>query len=381
MSTLKVEIVKVKTVEKAPNSDFLDCVTFENMDWIVIAGREKPELPRYKPSDLVVYIPIDSVLPPKLEGWLFPPGSKIVLSNSRIKTIKIRGCISQGMSISLDSGIIDQYPEMKGKKLGDDVTKILGITKYEPPESSTPSHMKATSKKKSNPHFHQYTDIDNFKHYPDIFEGLKVSITEKLHGSSARYACLPKKPKNVWEHILKFFKLLPEYEFCFGSRRVQLQDKPKNHKGFYEDNIYGIIAEQLNLKNILQPGEALYGEIVGHGIQKGYSYGCKPGEYKFFAYDVQIISPTSQKKYLDPYNFGYWCGYRRIDIVPELYVGKWDKETINALRTGDSRIGNQKIREGIVIKPTVEFFHPRIGRAVLKWINDEYLLKDQTDFH
>jgi RNA ligase (TIGR02306 family) len=406
----KVEVVEIKSVIKHPNADRLDCLTFNNYDWVVVAGRENPEEPRYKAGDSVIYIPIDSILPPKLECFLFPPGSLITLSKSRVKSIKIRKCVSQGMTCDLSEDLFSLYPELRGAKLGDDLTKILGIVKYEPPVGSTPSLMAATSKKKSNPHFKEYLSIPNFKYFPDAFDGKDVVVTEKLHGTSTRYANLPRVPvpmprfpdnfrwtsaKHVWNilkeyvggvrsHVVEkvLFKIgkLPSHEFCLGSRRVQLQTKSKDHKVWYDENVYGIVAQNYGFRDTLLPGEALYGEIVGQGIQAKYNYGCAEGEYKFFAYDVKF-----NDRYLDHDDFVAWCTKNEIPRVPELYRGIYDREKIDAMRKGDSRIGNQKIREGVVVQTAKEDIDPRLGRLILKWISDDYLTQkgseDLTDFH
>lgn len=414
-SNFKVEVVEVSTITKHPNADRLDCLTFNNYDWVVIAAKNEDGTSRYKPGDKVIYVPIDSVLAPKLEGFLFPPDSKIKLSKSRVKSIRIRKCVSQGMTVDLGSDLLSNYPDLKHVKLGDDVQHILGITKYEPPISELPSRLHARAKIHTNPFFKQYTDIDNFKKYPDAFEGKEVYVSEKIHGTSARYANLNYALRNFREFsafvhhavpnfhykmltsktMLTNFKMIgkelvltlrdkftpwlsPKFELCFGSRRVQLQEKGKSHKTFYDENVYAMIFEQLGLKNLLQPGEALYGEIVGLGIQSGYNYGCKEGEYRFFAYDVQI-----DEKFLSYADFDFWCKSRNIPTVPKLYQGSWNRETIDKLRSGDSTVGGQKIREGVVVKPTQETIDTRLGRLVLKWINDDYLCQNMelTDFH
>lgn len=386
----KAQIVAVKEVHEHPNADRLNCLSFHGMDWVVITSKvgipsandhiegsmEMVYTPRFKPGDQVIYIPIDSILPKPLEDHLFPPGSKVVLRNSRVKTIKLRGCISQGMAINVTAGLILLYPTIGKAKLGADVTALLGIEKYEPLVSMTPAHMQAGSTKNPNAHFKKYTDIENFKNHADVFEGQDVYISEKLHGTSARYAKLPTQIKTIGQKLLKIFKLLPSHEYVFGSRNVQLQDK-KGQKTFFKENVYSVIGEKLNLRQILKPGEAVYGEIVGHGIQKGFDYGCKPYEYKFFAYDVQIDG-----KYLDVQPFIDWCARRNISYCPPLFSGLWNRDEADKLRSGESRVGHQKIREGIVIKTSKETYNPTFGRCVLKWINDAYLLlDDNTDFH
>lgn len=388
------EVVEVKTVTKHPAADRLDCVTFNDYDWVVISGRVEDVsgsfVPRYTPGDRVIYIPIDAVLPPELECYLFPPESKIKLEKSRVRTLKLRGCISQGMSVDITDQLSRIYPKLANAKLGDDVTEILGITKYEPPISEIPTKLQGsqTPRLKANPLFTEYNDIKNFKYFANIFEGEDVYVSEKLHGTSARYANLPRRIrkdfssitgtlKTILELIKHRLGLLPTHEFCFGSRRVQLQQKPKEYKGFYDENVYAIVAQKEQLASKLPPGYSLYGEIVGCGIQKNYTYGCAPGEYKFYAYDVK--GPDG--KFLPFDEFVDFCSERNISAVPVLYVGRWNREHIDSLRFGDSTIGGQKIREGVVVKSHYESISPLIGRKVLKWVSDDYLLKDNSDFH
>jgi RNA ligase (TIGR02306 family) len=370
MSTFEVNVVKIDNVIPHPGADRLDLVQIAGWNCVVRKGE-------YQKGDKVVYIPIDSILPFEVESKLFPPDSKVKLSKSRVKTIKLRGAISQGIVVFPEEVGLNPYQV----KLGDNVAGILGITKYEPPVRDIPARLKGNQvpKKGINPHFKKYTDIENFKYYPNLFEvGEQVYISEKAHGTSARYSWLPEEPNTPWKKAKAFFRKLfsiPQpYEFCVGSRNVQLQDKSK-YDGFYSENVYGKIADQYDLRNKIPYGVGVYGEIVGAGIQKGYTYGCGEGEHKFFVYDIKF-----EDQWLGYTEFKWWAQDLGLQTVPELYVGPFDPVLVDSLRSGDSLIGDQKVREGIVIKPTVEQTS-MIGRKVLKYINDEYLLKDQTDFH
>jgi RNA ligase (TIGR02306 family) len=363
VSELIVKVVEIDDIKPHPNADRLDLAVVAGWNCVVRKGE-------FNVGDRVIYIPIDAVLPPQLEGQLFPIESKIKLTKSRIRTIKIRGAVSQGLVIKPEEvGLTRTY-------VGEDVGDILGITKYEPPQSSVPQGMRVgVPRKHTNPLFRKYTDIENFKHYNTLFEpGENVYVTEKLHGTSARYGWFPVVADTWWKKVKKFFGWLKPWEFCYGSRNVQLQSKSYN--GFYEDNVYAKILVQEDLSGMLDHNEAVYGEIVGSSIQKGYTYGCKEGQHEFYAYDVQIDG-----EWLNPTEFVHFCDVRGIKRVPVLYVGPYVFELIDNMRKGDSYIGDQKIREGIVIKP-VEEQVSMVGRKVLKFINDDYLLKeDNTDFH
>ena len=367
MSIFKVEVVEIDSIQKHPNADRLSVCQVKG--WNVIT-----QLDAYKPKDICIYVPIDSILDIKLESFLFPPDSKITLEKSRVKTIKIRGAISQGMIIPLnDPWMLSQYPKLRKAKVGDDVKDILGISKYEPPAPPVFMRGSGQAKQGNHPDFHKYTDIENFKNYPDLFvPGEEVYITEKLHGTNMRAGNLSPAKDSWIRKILRFFRLISETELCYGSRNMQLQGK-FNQKTYYSKNVYAFFAKTLLPK--LQKGEIIYGEIVGDGIQKNYKYGCKQNEWKFFAFDVK-----KDGQYLDHDDFLKFCREREIEFVPLLYKGPFDIEKAKELTKGDSKIGGQKIREGVVIRPVKET-NTIMGRKILKLISDEYLLKNNSDWH
>lgn len=419
--TFKSLLTQVTSVAKKEDSDRLFHVSV--LGWTLLAsGVDGPNgeiLPPYKVGDTVIYLEPDTLMDKKLISFAFPQGmaGKIKpdsLEVHRLRTIKLRGSYSQGMLLN-PAQMMDLYPKLKNAQLGDDVKGILGTTKYEPPASSLPNGMNVKALGKKNPHFKEYTDLNNIKYYPSVFEGKKVFITEKIHGSSARFGMLPThigpviKHKltrgkwydiidfsNVKKHILKRLGLLPTHEFLIGSRRVQISNSNRKNN-YYKDTVGDIwtrIAKDLDLGAKLQPGEELFGEIFGSGIQANYTYGCKPGEIKFMAYDVM-----KDGQFLSPEEFLAWCYERGVDHVPVLNKeGKaidcailktcgpvfhdFSHELIDKLKAGDSTVGNQKIREGVVVKPDVETNHPNVGRLALKVISEAYLAqKGNTDFH
>ena len=364
MSTFFVPLTTVLEVKPHPHADRLDIVKVYG--WEVIAGRDN-----YKVGDKVVYVPVDSLLPQDLENKLFPTDSKIKLHKHRIKSIRIRGLVSQGLLINPKEVHMANYP------LETNLANALQITKYEPPANEIPSHMGVkTSKKITNPNFHKYTSLENYKWYDRSFqEGELVYISEKLHGTNFRAGWVKNEPNTFWKKILNFFHALPEYEFCWGSHNVQIQGK-LFHKGYYGVDIYTKMVKQYDLKNRIPKGYVIYGEIVGDKIQKLYNYGLGPDEHELYVFDVM-----KDGEYLSYHMYQEFCGINRLLQVPLYYLGPLNRNTILLHRDGDSAIGGQKIREGIVLKPQVEttcFF----GRKVLKVISEQYyMIKDVSDFH
>ncbi len=381
MSEFKVCLTKIKEIQVHPNADALELAVVYGFIVVVKKGV-------YKVGDEAILVPIDSVLPKYLEDYLFPEGSKIKLSNSRIKQIRIRKIASQGMLIDkndLINCLTINNKEIPKFKLEEDYKTNLEIVKFEPPElkvSGVRSNLKPIKKRDFNPNLHNYNGIDNFKWFPDLYEeGEEVSITEKLHGTSFKAGYVPKVKFSLFEKIKKFFGFkVSEFEWCYASNNVQLQNK-KEYKGFYGEDIYGQICKKYNLANKLSDGFVVYGEIIGDGIQKNYNYGCKRGEHKLVLFDVMIVKKDGTNRYLDVDEFQLFTDTLGIERCPELYRGPFNKDLAKSLTLGDSvYCPSQKVREGVVIKPLTEKICC-IGRKKLKLISEAYLDKDQSDFH
>lgn len=368
MSSFKVELCLVTSVEAHPNADKLEIVKLKNKDWQCVSAKGNIFL-----GDLVIYFPIDSLLPQELEAKIFGPNSKVKLTGSRIKTIKLRGAISQGLILKPDNLFMD-YSRVPSELLleGGDWTEFLEVKKYETVEKGSPLTKGKSSVQNSNPNFRKYTGIENAKNYNNIFqEGEEVMVTCKIHGSNVRMGYVPYYASTWWQKVFSYLKLTPKYQFVYGSHNRQLQDKLL-YKGYYQTNVYAEVVKNYKLKEILKPGEVVFGEVYGGSIQKGYSYDCKLGERKFIGFEVMV-----DDKYLSPLEAKKWFEVRQLPFVPVLYTGPFNKEKIMALRDGPSVLApSQKVREGVVVRALKEE-HCYIGRKILKFISDEYLLKNQ----
>ena len=363
MSECLTKVERIKSIEKHPNADKLELALCRG--WHCVVPKDT-----YKAGDLCVYIPIDSVLPSQLETALLG-NSAIKLSKGRIKTIKLRGAISQGLIVDL--GTVNRYLGDHGCHLvinheGLDITKELGIKKWEP---ELPEYQKVKfggTMAKTNPHFHKYTSLENHKNYPDLFGASEiVNVTEKIHGTNFRAGWVPKIVNGFWKNLALKMGIISKHEFVFGSHNVQLSDTK---------NIYYKMVEKYSLKKKLKPGEVIYGEIYGHGIQKNYSYGLKEGEQACVFFDIK--KDNEWLNYLDLLAI---ADEYDLPTVPRLYVGRFDQMNINKLFAGSSLLSDdQKVKEGFVVS---SYFEEKcyLGRKKIKFINPEYLLKDNTDYH
>lgn len=76
----------------------------------------------FKIGDKVCYIQIDTVAP-ELPEYEFLRERKF-----RVRTIKLRKCLSQGLIVPLPKGNFNE---------GDDITELMGVKKYEKPDNGS----------------------------------------------------------------------------------------------------------------------------------------------------------------------------------------------------------------------------------------------------
>jgi len=107
-------IRRIKEIRPIQDADLIELAIVDG--WQVVCQKEQ----NFKADDLVIYIEIDSRLDKDNVNFSF-----MEKRNYKVKTIKLRGQLSQGMIFSLSI-----LPKGKWKE-GDDVTKILKIEKIQ----------------------------------------------------------------------------------------------------------------------------------------------------------------------------------------------------------------------------------------------------------
>lgn len=272
-------IQKIVKLEPIIGADKIEKATV--LGWELVVKKSE-----FKEQNMCVYCEVDSVLPEKSE-FEFLRERKF-----RIKTIKLKGQVSQGICFPLSI-----LP--KGKYIEDmDVTDIIGIVKYETPTERNERKQQEIKAGKINrflmryswfrrfvfkpnkadfPKFITKTDEDRIQLFPHICEEHKGSIfqvTEKLDGQSATYFVVKQDKK--W---FEFWK--QPYIFGVCSRNFYLLKEDKS--------TWWTIARQLDIKNKLlnhikntyNDFFVIQGEIIGEGIQ-GNKYNIKGIDFYIF---------------------------------------------------------------------------------------------------
>jgi len=164
MSNFKVSKEKIELFVH-PNADALQIGKVGSYQVVVQKGM-------YNDGDEVIFAPEKSILSGALKGEYekYLSGK----SKDRVKSIRLRGEISCG--IIIPPHLIDNFESIQ---VGEDISEMLGIVKYEPP---IPQQLSGKVKTFDMPFVGSH-DCEHANIYVnDLVDGERVIISEKLHG-------------------------------------------------------------------------------------------------------------------------------------------------------------------------------------------------------
>ena len=296
----------------------------------------------------------------------------------RVKAIKLKGVISDGMLMPLSSLLpFLEKSSIDSLIIGNEFTTINNIDlceKYILPIHNSNSKNKTFKKiKKINRiidnQFYFHNDTNNlrkniFKINPNDIIGLHY----KKHGTSIVIGnILVKKNLKWYEKIAKKLGLQiidTQYDIIYSSRKVIKNQylNENNNIGFYKEDIWGIVAKEVG--HLIPKNWTIYGEILGYTsegspIQNKYDYGCKQNEHKFYVYKISVVNPDGKVLYLTDKQIEEWC-----EKVGLLY-----KDTFIYYGTVFNHLTNLR-REGI------SFDEIDWREKYLMWLEKEYNEKD-----
>jgi RNA ligase (TIGR02306 family) len=303
----------------------------------------------FRVGDLGVFLEIDSI-PPDSAPFQFLWRPKNAIDGEefarparfRIRTMKLRGALSQGLLLPLSALDLGDHAE------GDDLTALLGVEKYEAPQAVLGSG----AIRGSFPWFVSKTDEMRVQSVPDVLAelaGLPYVCTLKYDGTSATFYIDPQTG---------------DFHAC--SRNFSIVEG--------ENDIWQI-ARMLDLEAILrrQPELVIQGEICGPGIQKN-RLGLKQRTlFVFSLYDAV------QRRYLNDAALRAFCtdnGLPAVDLVEQGDAFAHTLDSLLALAQGIYPNTTNE-REGIVIRPREETISAVLGgRLSFKAISNRFLLKE-----
>lgn len=355
-----VEVVKIKEILPHPNADKMELVKIFGFTCCVGKGQ-------FSVGDLVAYIQPDSVVP-DIPEYAFLKG------HFRIGVKRLRGIYSQGLIV----------PAPSGSKEGDDVSDVLCITHYEPPEQShTNKHkvQKGESEKAPKGSFPLY-DIEAFNRYADkVFtEGEMIVATEKVHGANSLFCFrdgeFHVRSRRIWKRPTKSILLGNAINWI---ERLKIQAAlflGKKKVAYTLCDWWVALERHSGVKEFLRhnPQFAIYGEIYGKVQSLKYN---KPNEVDLVIFDILNLETGLFLDWSDAMGAAY--AYN-LPWVPLIYEGPYDESLLRELAERNSLLAeinglNNQIMEGLVIKPVNERQVDHFGRAQLKLVSNRYYEK------
>jgi hypothetical protein len=329
------------------------------LGWQVVCKKNE-----FQVGDLVVYIQIDTVAPEK------PEFEFLRERNFRVRTIKLRKQLSQGLIIPLIT--LGKFKE------SDDVTEIIGVKKYEKPDNNPQKYEKPRIPKvwyKKWIYLFKYNIL--YKVFPNLrkktrspFPTNLVSITDEER--------IQNTPKVLQTHKGKEFvvsykldgssitiihnKVLGKSKYRICSRRFELHDKNNDwYNVFINTNFSKHIDNLVNhykTNDIIVQGEAI-------GRFNGNHHNLKQDEIRLF--NIYING-----KRLNQYMFIELCKFYNIPHCPE-----YCKITLN-----------HTMEEILKISEIPDILNPKVPVEGLVWrciednlsfkvINNNYLLNEK----
>jgi RNA ligase (TIGR02306 family) len=301
-------------------------VTIEKVrDLLPIAGADKIEVAMIKGwpvvvkksefsiGDMVCYFEIDSWVPTEVAPFLTKEGHEPKefegVKGERLKTIKLRKQISQGLVLPLSI-----VPNGDSLNEGDDVTEVLGVKKWEMPDNPVPGRQVQAQGIKRFPVFIPKTDQERIQNYGHMVVNAldeEFEVTMKKDGSSMTVfivtpesehykaaKALSKQRLSLWEKVKAFFVRKPDepvYGIC--SRNIMLP--LTGDSNFHKAAAPVLAAMKEAYAKFEQDSYALQGEVVAPDIQGNYE---KVKDVEFHIFDIFNIdkqmysSPASRQE-------------------------------------------------------------------------------------
>lgn len=386
-------VVEIKELRPIKKADRLQVATVFGNDVVVGTDVQLGDTMLYFPTDgqlSMEYAEANSLLrvkddPDKKKGGYLDPDKR------NIRAIKLRGERSDGLLMSIDSlsKVVGEDYVRKHINVGDTIDVVNGkliCQKYVPKGKASkpmPGQKGANKKKKKeNKLFPIHYDTSQLAYsLAQIKPGDKLTVSLKMHGTSARIGYLPEERDNLLTKLISKLGLTfkPKWGTISGSRRVVLETF---EGGFYGDNNFRKKYHDF-FDGKLRKGEVVYGEIVGYigedtpimpvvdnrklgdkkflkkyGETTTFSYGCEPGESDFYVYRMTMTNEDG-----DVVEYPTWLaqlrceqmGVKHVPVIteheieedfnPEYLLGY-----INDLSEGTDPVGKTHIKEGVVVR-------------------------------
>jgi hypothetical protein len=341
------------------------------LGWNLIAKKDE-----FKVGDKCVFFEIDSQLP------VHPIFEFMEKRKYRVKTLKMRGVISQGLALKTD--ILKEFGEENPDKLkvGKDVSDIIGVTKHDPEGEKEKRIAEATKKHSKFVKFlmRKFPFIRRFLKFKPRTQRFPTEIIWKTDETRIQNMNMDEvRRRDFYEITEKLDGCSSTFIYKKGklracSRNYELIKKEDNHYW----NIHGKLEKFLkdivkNNKSLKKETIIIQGEIVGPKIQ-GNKY--ELDDFYLYIFNIKLGSDTFIMNADQIVNFvaPEIIKHKFINLVP--FIGCFPgidltRENLIELSKGNSRLLESQKREGIVLRDG------KCPGFSFKVINPEFLLEEK----
>lgn len=331
-------IRKIDALTSIDGADAIECATVGGWKVVVKKGE-------YQVGDRALYCEIDSWIPTELAPFLSKgkePREFEGIKGERLRTVKLRGQLSQGLLLNLDIAL----PSTNSYQEGDDVSEVLNIVKWERPMNA----QLAGLARGNFPSLIPKTDQERVQNLTkEVASAMaartRFEATEKLEGSSMTV-------------------YLIDGEFGVCSRNLDLKET--------EGNTFWQVARRDNIEQKMRDETdenwqfAIQGELIGPGIQ-GNIYTLSAPEFRVFdVYDISngcYLNPEPRRELIER------MGLLHVPVLTT-FMMLLPVQDLLTLAESKSVLNNKVEREGIVFKEVN-------GGMSFKAISNKYLLGEK----
>ena len=307
-----VTVRKISALTDIPGADLISLSTIDG--WQVIVKKTE-----FTIGDACLFFEIDSFLPLEPRYEFLKKTTKFDGKEGyRLKSMKMRSCLSQGLALPLS-----MFPEITDPKEDFDYSEKLGVIKYDN-ESQAYVGKPGMKKDKVRGNFPSYIPktnqerIQNLTTYFSTLVDEEFEETLKLDGSSLTCYKIIHTP-TLWERVKSIFGIKHKaYHFGVCSRNLELTPTANNRLVFdnqgkesiYDQSDFWTAAYKYKLEDKLPTGYAVQGELIGPKIQDNHE---KVIELQYYVFDVFNIKTGL---YLLPQERREFCALHDIPHVP-----------------------------------------------------------------